>query len=153
LEKTGLYDAGHYDFPFLSAGENYTVFIPTEEALTSYGAADLPLSELEAFLRYHFVKGHIIFTDGNKPWQDYETMRKDETSTEFNTRYSTLDIRPGYDMIEILDSDGVAYVTIPEEAGKTNKIIAMDTDNESFSIYDYISTGVAHEIDTVLIKQ
>ena len=105
------------------------------------------------FLQYHFVKGELIFTDGRKPWKNYETLRIDESSTEFNTYYSTLNIRPGYDQIEILDSTGSPYVTVHEQAGKTNIVSAYDIDDVSESDFDFVTTGVVHEINSVLIKR
>ena len=56
-------------------------------------------------------------------------------------------------MIEILDKDGNPYITINEATGKTNIMIATDTDPNGSLDTDYITTGVIHEIDEVLIKQ
>lgn len=153
LEKAGLYNPRLYAFPFLSEGEYYTVFIPSEEALTEYGADTLAVDELEKLLRYHFVRGTRIFTDGSQTWSNYESLRVDESSTEFSTYYSTINIRPSPDMIEILDKDGNPYITINEATGKTNIMIATDTDPNGSLDTDYITTGVIHEIDEVLIKQ
>jgi len=152
LEKAGLYNAQLYEF-FTTDGEFYTIFIPSEEALTNYGADTLPKAELAKLLRYHFVRGERIFTDGKKAWKDYETLRVDESSTDFSTIYSTLNIRPSPDMIEILDADGNPYVTINETPGKTNKMIVTDTDDDSSSELDFTTTAIIHLIDEVLVKQ
>ena len=123
--------------------------------MENYGVDTLSVEELSAFIRYHFVRGEKIYTDNKKSWRDYETLRVDESSTVYNTYYSTLNIRPGRDVIEILDKDGNPYVTIPESPGKTNIPICYDKDKsaESTSSTDLIITAVAHEIDTVLVKQ
>ena len=55
--------------------------------------------------------------------------------------------------IRILDKEGNVYTEINEKEGATNRMIAFDTDELSDSKYDYIITGVLHEIDTVLVKQ
>ena len=151
--KAGLYNTQTYKFTFLTEGENYTVFIPSEQALISSGADNLSLENLRQFIKYHFIRGELIFTDGKKPSGLYETLRVDETSTPFSTRYSTVNIRTSVDKIEILDANGTPYLTIPEAENKTNIFIATDTDNVSISLLDYITTGVIHEIDNVLVKQ
>jgi len=153
LIKAGLYDEIRYRFTFLTEGENYTIFIPSDAALDNCQADTLPEDELAQFLKYHFVKGDIIFTDGKKIWNNYETLRVDETSTRYTTYYSTLNIRPGPDMIEILDVNSDPYITVNEAVGKTNIMIATDTDPGQISDLDFITTSVIHEIDGVLIKQ
>jgi uncharacterized surface protein with fasciclin (FAS1) repeats len=153
IKKAGLYDEKLYEFKFLSEGEFYTVFIPSETAINESGANNLPIEELQKLIKYHFVRGELIFTDGKKPWKEYETLRLDESSTEFSNYYSTLNIRPDYDVIEILDSTGNPYVLIPEKEGHTNIFITTDTNPESESNEDFVTTGVVHEIDKVLIKQ
>ena len=155
LEKAGLYDPKLYSFTFLTEGENYTIFIPTDEAFNNYQVDTLTVEELAEFLKYHFVKGEKIFTDGKKPWADYETLRKDETSTQYSIYYSTLNIRPGPDIIEILDADGNPYVTVYEQSDITNILVATDSDPNPSSVsdLDYTTTSVIHRINNVLIKQ
>lgn len=153
LEKVGLYDPRLYKFTFLTEGEFYTIFIPTEDALNSYGVDTMTKAELIKFLKYHFVRGERIFTDGKKPWKDYETLRVDETSTNFQTIYSMLNIRPSPDLIEILDAGGNPYVSVIDSPGKSNIMIVTDTDDESTSETDFITTAVIHVIDGVLVKQ
>lgn len=150
--KAGLYNTQSYSFTFLTEGETYTIFIPTEQALIASGADNLSIDALKQFIKYHFVKGELIFTDGRKSSGLYETLRIDETSTQFSTRYSSLNIKTGIDKIEILDAGGLPYVTILEAGAKTNIFIATDTDKISVSPMDYITTGVIHEIDNVLVK-
>ncbi len=153
LEKAGLYNPKLFEYTFLTEGEYYTIFMPSEEALNGYGADTLDVDDLAKFLKYHFVRGTRIFTDGREPWMHYETLRVDESSTTFSTYYSTLNIKPSPDMIEILDSGGIPYITINEEAGTTNIMVATDTDRDVVSDTDFITTAVIHRIDGVLIKQ
>ena len=56
-------------------------------------------------------------------------------------------------MIQILDNKGEAYITINEEPGKNNIMIATDTDMDESSDTDFITTSVIHVIDGVLVKQ
>lgn len=153
IVKAGLFDNVFYSFPFLTEGETYTVFVPTDQALANYNTDTLSQEELQNFIKYHFVRGHKIWTDGSSPGGRYETLRVDESSTKFLTKYSTLNIETGADIIRILDGDGNLYFEINEQEGATNNMIAFDTDNVSTSEYDFIITSVIHEIDTVLVKQ
>ena len=153
IDRAGLYDDVYWTFPFLTEGETYTVLIPTEEALANYNTDTLTREELQQFVKYHFIRGSKIWTDGRAPDGTYETLRVDESSTPFTTRYSTLHIETGSDLIRILDGNGNTYTEIPEQEFHTNIMVATDMDEESTSVYDFITTGVVHEIDSVLIKQ
>ena len=151
LRKAGLYDPVYYNFPFMVDGESYTVFVPTAEALNDYGADTLSKAALEKLLRYHFVKGNMIFTDGKMADGSYPTTLEDESSTSFITTYSELTINSKPDLIEIIDKNGDVYLEIEEENGITNQMVTYDPNKESSSTWDYITTGVIHEIDKVLV--
>jgi len=153
IEKAGLYDDIFYSFPFLTEGELFTVFIPSEEALSAIETDSLSKEELQQFVKYHFIRGTRIWTDGSSRGGSYETLRVDESSTQFQTKYSTLNIETASDVIRILDSNGELFVEINEQEGATNKMIATDLDEDSDSRYDFVISGVIHEIDSVLIKQ
>jgi uncharacterized surface protein with fasciclin (FAS1) repeats len=152
LEKAGLYDPVYYSLNFLIEGENYTAFIPTAQALSDYNVDTLSVDELRDFLMYHFVKGELIFTDGKKPGKNYPTTLLDESSTTYNAIFSSLNIRPRPNTIEILDKNGDVYLDIHENGELTNKFIAYQYNKSSTtpSSWDYIITGVVHEIDKVL---
>jgi len=152
LEKAGLYDPLYYRLNFLIDGEFYTAFIPTAQALSDYRVDTLSVDELRDFLMYHFVKGELIFTDGKKPSKNYPTTLLDESSTTYNTIFSSLNIRPRPNTIEILDKNGEVYLDIRENGELTNKFIAYQYIKNSTtpSSWDYIITGVVHEIDKVL---
>jgi uncharacterized surface protein with fasciclin (FAS1) repeats len=150
LEKAGLFNPSYYTFPFLIPGEPYTIFIPSQQALEDYRVDTLSKEELNQFLRYHFVKGELIFTDGNQPGGIYSTTRVDESSTTALSRQSILNILTKPDIIEILDKENNVYLTIPEEEGKTNKTVVSQTVSNSTSQWDFITTAVIHQIDKVL---
>ncbi|MCK4745439.1 MAG: fasciclin domain-containing protein, partial [Bacteroidales bacterium] len=141
LMQAGLYDSASNGFPFLEGGRYYTILIPSDQALTDYQVDTLSKTDLADFLLYHFIQDNLIFTDNKSYAGDYYTLRTDETS--FPTDYSTLNIRPGPDIIEILDTLGNPYVSIPE---------AVDITNIMVSTYSQ-TTAVIHEINEVLIKQ
>jgi hypothetical protein len=151
LIKAGLIDAKNYKFNFINDGDYYTVFIPTNEALTNAQADTLSIEELTEFLQYHFVRDHMIFTDGKKAPGLYETARIDESSGEFSAKYSKISIIPGVDYIDILDSSGNLYYRVNEEDGKTNHLGITKT-GDGTAYWDFITTSVVHEIDTVLIR-
>jgi uncharacterized surface protein with fasciclin (FAS1) repeats len=152
LRQAGLFDPSYYTFPFLTDGEYYTVFIPSSQALADYRVDTLSQGELREFLKYHFVREHLIFTDGNNPDGNYPTTRVDESSTTYKTRYSELNMRMKPDVIEILDKDGNVYTEIHENGNRTNQMITFDPNKQSDSKWDYITTGIVHEIDKVLVK-
>ena len=152
LLKAGLYNDRTYSFDFLFEGENYTIFVPTEQALTDYGADTLSLEDLEALLRYHFIRGEKIFTDGKMSSGEFTTMRIDESSTPLFPRYSLMSVQTGPDIIDILDREGILIGTIKETEGFTNTMITSDTDLSEISNYDLITTGVLHDIDFVIHK-
>ena len=153
IKQAELFDDVYYTLPFLTEGETYTVFIPTAEALSSYNTDTLTTTELQEFIKYHFLRGSKIWTDGSSSDGYYETLRVDESSTQYTKKFSNLNIETGIDLIRILDKAGNLYTEIQEQEGVTNVMIATDMDEESNSRYDFITTGVIHEIDSVLIKQ
>jgi hypothetical protein len=120
--------------------------------LQDYRVDTLTVDELRDFLKFHFVRGDLIFTDGKKPGGYYPTTLVDESSTAYNTVYSSLNIRPRPNSIDILDRNGDVYLNIHENGESTNKFIAYEynKDPASTSIWDYIITGVVHEVDKVL---
>ena len=152
MTQAGLYDPILYEFPFLIDGENYTVFIPSTQALNEYGVSDMSKEELNQLLRYHFVREDLIFTDGRKPEGNYSTTCIEERSTSYHTHFSQLHIRPTPDVIQILDKNGDVYLEVPEQKGQTNQIIWYDTNEQSSSDWDFITTGVVHNIDKVLVR-
>jgi len=153
MDRTGLAQKLTFRVLFLSETEFYTVFIPTDEALEEYGVDTMSLDEVEQMLRLHFVKGHLIFTDGKKPAGTYETMQVDEARTDqFNTYYTSLNISPGIDEIVINDDNDNLIVGIEEAGDNTNIMTARDADEDGESRYDFVTTGVVHIIDKVIDK-
>jgi uncharacterized surface protein with fasciclin (FAS1) repeats len=150
LRQAGLTEDKEYRYNFISENENYTVFVPTDEALAAYRVDTLTHDELKKFLMMHFVQGSILFTDGRQPPAYYETTRIDEKSTTYTTIYTKIYIHPGYDIIDFPDKTGSTYLSIPESA-KANIITArnLGTGNEAYP--DIISNAVIHEIDRVLL--
>lgn len=152
LKKAGLYNEKTFEFTFLTEGENYTIFIPSEQALQDFGAFDLDVPELEKLLRYHFIRGTKLFTDGRAPSGDYSTLRIDESSTPLFTKFTPLTIQTAPDQIGLFDPSGNLLGTIVEDGDRTNQMITTDTDEDSNSAYDNITTSVCHEIDFVIHK-
>ncbi|MCF8224910.1 MAG: fasciclin domain-containing protein [Bacteroidales bacterium] len=130
LSKAGLYDHGSHDFTFIDHNENYTVFAPSDDALENYQADTLNMEDLSGFLKHHFIKGAIIFTDNKQPSGNYETAGG-----------TILNIRTGPDIIEVLDENGDPYVSIQEQENTTNIMVSERSEVSS----------VVHEIDQVLI--
>jgi hypothetical protein len=81
----------------------------------------------------------------------YTTTRVDESSTATQTRYSKLNILTKPDIIEVLDKENNVYLTINEDESTTNKTTVFKDPNSN-SEWDFITTGVIHQIDKVLVK-
>jgi uncharacterized surface protein with fasciclin (FAS1) repeats len=129
LIKAGLFDPYSANVSFLDRNEHYTVFVPAAEALDSYLADTLGIEALGELLKQHFVRGAIIFTDNKQPSGRYPT-----------TGGTSLDIRTGRDLIEILDSTGDPFVRIREDGLRTNIMVSERS----------VISSVVHEIDLVL---
>jgi len=150
LRKAGLSIDGENRYSFLSDNENYTVFAPTDSALTAFGADTLPVPDLRKLLMLHFIQGGLIFTDGNASPGYYETARIDETSTEFSTVFSKIYINPGIDLISFPDQTGGEYLSV-QESEKTNAMAgrSLGEGTEVFPVV--VINAVFHEIDKVLV--
>ncbi|MCP4309701.1 MAG: hypothetical protein GY790_00430 [Bacteroidetes bacterium] len=151
IDDAGLSDPKYFRFNFLTEGEYYTIFIPTDEALANSGADTLSIPDLQQFIKSHFIKGERIWTDGSVPGGNYETLRVNEDAGDFGDRFSKLKLETGIDFIRILDSDNKLYYHIEEKPDSTNIMIAYTPVN-SPGPHDYSITGVVHSIDTVLHK-
>ncbi len=148
--RSGLANERESRYTYLSENENYTVFIPTEAALDEYQVDTLEGESLRDFLKFHFVQGALIFTDGSSPPGYYETARIDETSTAFTTVFSKIYIDPGVDVIRIPDDQGADYATA-EESEVTNIMTGRDAGEGNEVFRNLIISRVLHEIDRVLL--
>jgi hypothetical protein len=150
LRKAGLTIDKEFRYTFITDNDFYTVFIPSDAALNEAGVDAMPVNELKNLLLFHFVQGEMIFTDGKKPAGYYETARIDEKSTQYTTIFTSINIRPGLDIIEIPKKDGNNYVTVVEAGSTTNILtgVTRGTGQEVFPIL--YNNGVIHSIDKVL---
>ncbi len=153
IDRAGFNDDDFKKFTFITESELYTVFLPTNGAIdrNSERIDSMSVEELQQFIKYHFLPGNLIFTDGNALSGDYITLRPDEASTIYSTVFSTLDIRTGIDHIEILNKDGGTLYDIEEAADISNMMTVVNVSNDD-NLDNYVTTGVLHEIDTILIK-
>jgi len=151
LKQAGLANEHEYRYTFISENENYTVFVPNDAALAGYRTDTLTTDELRKFLRMHFIQGNLIFTDGNKQPDYYETNRVDEKSTTYATVYTKVYIDPGIDVITFPDKHHNYDYAVINESFKTNIIAArsLGTGTEAYPII--LSNAVIHEIDRVLL--
>ncbi len=150
IMASGLGNSAEGRYNFISENENYTVFAPSNLALSNYQTDTLTNEQLKNFLLMHFVQGDLIFTDGNKPAGYYETTRIDEKSTTYTKVFTNIYINTGIDVINIPDKTGANYLAVPE-SDRTNMIAGRNL-GEGTEAYPYIiSNAVIHEIDTVLL--
>ncbi len=152
IKDAKLFDNVFFTFPFLTDGENYTIFVPTDEALGKFDLQNLSIEQKQDLVKHHFVKGIRIWTDGYIPGGNYETLSLDKSSSQFQTKYQALSIQTDYDVIRILDDNEQVITEISEKEGSTNKMIATRVNAYTNEQYNYVVTSVMHEIDTVLIN-
>lgn len=144
MEDAGLVDNTYGELIFVNLTEFHTVFVPSDEALSHYNTDTLSQEELQEFIKYHFVEGDIIFTDGNKKPDEYQTLRLDESSTPYMPRYSSISISPEPDIIRIFDQSDNPRCDIPEHWERSNIMFGRNNPN-------YQTFGVIHQIDSVLL--
>ena len=150
LRKADLSEDRLGRYNFISENDNYTVFVPTAEALSRYRADTLTIPDLKKFLMLHFVQGELIFTDGKLPAGYYETTRIDEKSTEFSIVFSKIYLEPGIDVISLKNKTGGNYTSVNESP--TANILAGRNLAQGIEIYpNLINNAVIHQIDTVLV--
>ncbi len=152
LQKAGLTRDKEFRYSFVSESELYTVFVPSDEAIDEAGLNSLPINELTKILLFHFVQGDLIFTDGKRESNYYETARIDEKSTSFSTIYTQILIDPGIDVIRFRNKTGSVYAEVNESeftnvlAGRTYE----STDGRE-DVFPYIvNNGVIHQVNRVL---
>ena len=152
MKKAGLVLEREYRFNFISNSEFYTVFIPSNDALTAANASSLPVKELKELILLHFIQGHIIFTDGKKVPGFYDTMRSIPSTDGFTSTFTRIYIDPGVDEISFKAKDGSVYTTIIESE-RTNKLTGIIEESENPNpVYQSIfNNAVIHEIDKVLL--
>lgn len=149
LEETGLAKPKSNLLTFLSDNELYTVFAPKDSAIIAARTDTLDQEELISFLKFHFVQGEMIFTDGTSAPGYYETMRVDESSTEFNTVFSRMYVNPQVDLIRLPALEGGDFANIPESDSITNIMTGRRIANDGL-FPNVVTTAVIHELDKAL---
>ena len=126
-----------YNISFLSDADDWTAFIPTNEAMAEGKVAGLvpdfkkDKDGAKRFLLYHFVRKNTIFNDGNPLGTGtFDTNRA--IVTPLGTEYSTVKINNASDDFSIED-----------HSGQIIKIPASDADF-------LVRKGVVHKINTIL---
>ncbi|BDD11963.1 hypothetical protein FUAX_43950 (plasmid) [Fulvitalea axinellae] len=121
--------------PLLASG-NFTVLVPTQEALDAYDLPDNRV-DLEEFLRYFFVQGKQVYADRSIDGE-FQTMRVDKEKTTANNRF--------FHKLRIV-SDAHGALSVTDGAGNVSTI--ADSDNSNV-----ISQGIAvHLIDKILLSK
>ena len=146
MNIAGMVDHDRNSLKFIDDEDLFTLFVPSRTAISKYNTDTLSKEELQQFIKYHFVRDEIIFTDGNKPAGEYATLRINESSHPYYPSYSKLYIQPEPDRIKIFDKFGYLTCDLAENSRKTNIRTGA-----RLSSYYRITTGAIHEINTVLI--
>lgn len=160
LVVADLVDPIRSEFKFTADGQFYTVCIPTLQALADYEEVEgiqlhlLPKEALQQFLKYHFIQGALLFTDGKSPSGYYKTMRLSETSTNLNKVYNSIEMGSSPDNLEIRDINHNPYISIKPNRGRTNVLTYNSGTAAENSLYvPHYTTGVVHMVDAVLVYE
>lgn len=140
--------ADKYTMKFSSSGDRHTLFLPSDEALETARADTLTGDNLKRFLKNHFIKNELIFTDGKKLSGWYNTISRVKTGSSYNT--DKLNLSLGIDEISILQNNGELLCQIEEEPGISNIICTKVKEGYQGSLPSYVTEAVIHRIDTVL---
>lgn len=137
LSKVGLASVLNERVTFMNPTERYTIFVPSDAALNSVNADNMPLADLKNLLSFHIVKGSFVFTDGRQPMGAYRTL---------NDKYIRL--RPMTDKIQILRSDNSVMYDGLVMSNTTNLLgMYLQIAAEAYSI----TNAVVHKMNTVFI--
>jgi len=99
----------------------------------------------------HFLRKQIIFTDGFAPSGFYETIREDESSSEFGTVYTKIFIETDTDEIRFPARGGGYFATIAE-SDSTNMLagqILGEGQQTTFPVL--LNNAVVHKLDKALL--
>ncbi|MEX0987940.1 MAG: fasciclin domain-containing protein [Bacteroidales bacterium] len=150
IVTAGLANTSLNTFTFTTESDKYTVFAPTAAALAEVQADTLPMKDLQKFILSHFIRKQLVFTDGNALPGYYETVRPDESSSEFGTVYTKIYIQPGYDEILFPDKLGGTYATVTE-SDSTNYLAGRLLGSGQATYPMMVNNAVIHKIDKALI--
>lgn len=137
LNKAGMASTLNERVTFMNEFERYTIFVPSDSALTSVNADSLSIDELKDLLSFHIVKGEFIFTDGRQPMGAYLTL---------NNKRINLDPRP--DNLLILDANNNIYY---DQLVLSNRSNLMGMFSQDISEMYYSTNAVVHHINKVIM--
>lgn len=138
LKLTGIVD--DYGMLTINALENYTVFVPSQAALSALDTVGMSMDELKSILLNHFIADEILFTDNDFTGGDYTTLSGQRVN-----------LTPSRDAIIIKQIDGTDITTISEDFTTSNLMSKRDLEFNESSIGDDATNGVVHACNTVLI--
>lgn len=154
----------------LSSGEQCTGFIPSDAALETFQADTITnRAVLRTLLLSHFVRGVMIFTDGNVQSGDYQTLLSSVS----------LSVETGIDMLKLLNDktdefddydvikDNSEYnedrylVNGSDNAVRDNllneklnlNVLSANVNSSATSNYDRTTQAVTHKIETVIVPE
>ena len=112
----------------------------------------MTIPELRKFCLMHVIQGDVIFTDGSLSPGYYETLRIDESSTEFVTLYSKVYIEPGTDVIRFTDNSGGTYLAL-DESPLANRVAGINVGSSQEVFPNTITNAVVHSVDRAFIYE
>jgi uncharacterized surface protein with fasciclin (FAS1) repeats len=150
IVSAGLAKTQSNKFTFVSESENYTIFAPSAQALIDAQVDTLSIQELQDFVKLHFIRKTMLFTDGFMPSGYYETLRTDEQSNEFNKIFTKIYIdTDNLNEISFNNQLGEIYHTIIE-SDSTNYLVGETLNDGAGTFPGYLNNGVIHKIDVAL---
>ncbi|NJK84880.1 MAG: hypothetical protein HC906_01780 [Bacteroidales bacterium] len=98
-----------YNISFASESENWSAFIPTNDALAAYTIPEGV--DTVDFIRYHFVQGDAIFDDGLRSGI-FKSAKIDSIMTDGTIDYSKVTVSNTLNALSVTDETG-QVVTVP----------------------------------------
>ncbi len=146
--KAGLASSFQQTYTFAPSDQLFTVFAPSKEALDAVQADTLEGADLENFIKLHFIKGELIFTDGKVPSGYYETVALLPSVDGLPQTAAKVYVDTGIDQIKIGAKSGGIYTTV-NLSDKTNLISNknLNPSGVTTAITNVMSTAVIHQTD------
>ncbi len=135
LDGLGMADVDTKRTFFDDPSERYTLFLPSDDALTKARVDTLTDAKLRELVQFHIVRGDFIFTDGKARSGAYKTYNGKQ-----------LNISAEVDDIKILDQNGQLYTHVPYSNFANKIATATKNIDEEY----YTTNVVVQPIDTVI---
>ncbi len=147
--KAGLANTLTAEYTFLTTSENYTIFVPSAQALVDVQADTLEGDDLSRFVLSHFIRREMIFTDDYAKEGYYETLAPNDDGSG----NIMIHIDPNVDQIDLIGNNGTPFTSVMV-SDSTNILAGQILGQGGGTFPATINDGVIHKLDkAILIDQ